>query len=413
MTANSTATDTDTETDTAPIAAPLSQEDRLRRWRLVLGSEAATSCGALTGRAAELDQALAALYEADGPGGLQARERRGGRGGSSPSVARWLGDIRKYFPSSVVQVLQRDAMERLNLRDMLLQPEMLESVQPDVHLVANLMALSHVIPAGTKDTARMVVRRVVDDLMKRLEDPMRSAVSGALNRSQRNRRPRHAEIDWNRTIRANLRHWQPDLRTVVPETLVGFGRKARRPQREVVLCIDQSGSMANSVVYASIFGAVLASLPAVATKLVVFDTAIVDLTEQLDDPVDVLFGVQLGGGTDINGAVGYCQSLIKEPRNTIFVLISDLYEGGVEANLLRRAAELVDSGVQFITLLALSDEGAPAYDHALAAKLAALGVPSFACTPDAFPQLMAAAIRRDDINAWAATQGLVTSAKAR
>ena len=413
MTANSTATDTDTETDTAPIAAPLSQEDRLRRWRMVLGSEAATSCGALTGRAAELDQALAALYEADGPGGLQARERRGGRGGSAPSVARWLGDIRKYFPSSVVQVLQRDAMERLNLRDMLLQPEMLERVQPDVHLVANLMALSHVIPAGTKDTARMVVRRVVDDLMKRLEDPMRSAVSGALDRSQRNRRPRHAEIDWNRTIRANLRHWQPDLRTVVPETLVGFGRKARRPQREVVLCIDQSGSMANSVVYASIFGAVLASLPAVATKLVVFDTAIVDLTEQLDDPVDVLFGVQLGGGTDINGAVGYCQSLIKEPRNTIFVLISDLYEGGVEANLLRRAAELVDSGVQFITLLALSDEGAPAYDHALAAKLAALGVPSFACTPDAFPQLMAAAIRRDDINAWAATQGLVTSAKAR
>ncbi|RZJ62461.1 MAG: VWA domain-containing protein, partial [Acidovorax sp.] len=192
-----------------------------------------------------------------------------------------------------------------------------------------------------------------------------------------------------------------------------YGRKARRPQREVVLCIDQSGSMANSVVYSSIFGAVLASLPAVSTQLVVFDTAVVDLTEKLDDPVDVLFGVQLGGGTDINGAVAYCQSLIKEPRNSILVLISDLYEGGVEANLLQRAAELVDSGVQFITLLALSDEGAPAYDHALAAKLAALGVPSFACTPDAFPQLMAAAIRRDDINAWAATQGMVTSAKAR
>ena len=399
------------EADTQPT--PLSHEERLRRWRLVLGSEAAQSCGPLTGPAVEIDQALAALYEADGPGGLQSRERRGGRGASSPSVARWLGDIRKYFPSSVVQVMQRDAMERLNMRDMLLQPEMLETVQPDVHLVANLLALSHVIPAGTKDTARMVVRRVVDDLMKRLEDPMRSAVSGALDRSQRNRRPRHSEIDWQRTIRANLKHWQPDYRTVVPETLIGYGRKARRPQREVVLCIDQSGSMANSVVYSSIFGAVLASLPAVSTQLVVFDTAVVDLTEKLDDPVDVLFGVQLGGGTDINGAVAYCQSLIKEPRNSIFVLISDLYEGGVEANLLRRAAELVDSGVQFITLLALSDEGAPAYDHALAAKLAALGVPSFACTPDAFPQLMAAAIRRDDINAWAATQGMVTSAKAR
>lgn len=383
--------------------------DRMRRWRLVLGSEAEAACGGLSGAGAEMDQALTALYEADGPGGLKATQRRGGRGGSAPSVARWLGDIRKYFPSTVVQVMQHDALQRLDMRDMLLQPEMLNAVQPDVHLVANLMALSRVIPAGTKATARLVVRKVVDELMKRLDEPLRSAISGALDRSQRNRRPRHAEIDWHRTIRANLRHWQPDYRTVVPQTLLGYGRKARKPQREVVLCIDQSGSMANSVVYASIFGAVMASLPAVATKLVVFDTAVVDMTEQLDDPVELLFGVQLGGGTDINGAVGYCQSLIREPRNTIFVLISDLYEGGVEANLLRRAAELVEAGVQFITLLALSDEGAPAYDHALAAKLAALGVPSFACTPNAFPGLMAAAIRRDDVSAWAAGQGLVTS----
>jgi len=387
--------------------------DRLRRWRLVLGGEAEASCGGLSGTAQEMDQALTALYDAQGPGGLQSRDRRGGRGGSAPSVARWLGDIRKYFPSSVVQVMQRDALQRLNLRDVLLQPEMLDAMQPDVHLVAQLMALSHVIPAGTKDTARLVVRRVVDELMKRLDEPLRSAISGALDRSQRNRRPRHAEIDWHRTIRANLRHWQPEHRTVVPQQLVGYGRKARRPQREVVLCIDQSGSMANSVVYSSIFGAVLASLPAVATRLVVFDTAVVDMTEQLDDPVELLFGVQLGGGTDINGAVGYCQSIIREPRNTILVLISDLFEGGVEAGLLRRAAELVESGVQFVTLLALSDEGAPAYDQQLAAKLAALGVPSFACTPDAFPGLMAAAIRRDDISAWAAGQGLVTQQQAR
>ncbi len=385
------------------------EEQRLRRWRLVLGSEAEASCGAVAGPAAELDQALAALYEPDGPNGLGQGSRRGGRGSSAPSVARWLGDIRKYFPSSVVQVMQRDALQRLNMRDMLLQPEMLESVQPDVHLVASLISLASVIPANTKATARLVVQKVVDELMKRLEEPMRSAVTGALDRSQRNRRPRHSEIDWHRTIRANLKHWQPEYRTVVPEQLHGYGRKARRPQREVVLCIDQSGSMANSVVYSSIFGAVLASLPAVSTRLVVFDTAVVDMSDKLDDPVELLFGVQLGGGTDINGAVSYCQSIIREPRNTVFVLISDLYEGGVEAQLLRRAAELVESGVQFITLLALSDEGAPSYDRDLAAKLAALGVPSFACTPDAFPGLMAAAIRRDDVSAWAAGQGLVTS----
>jgi Mg-chelatase subunit ChlD len=381
---------------------------RLRRWRLVLGSEAESSCGSLQGDAAAMDRALAALYEPDGAQGLNAK-RSAGRGGSAPNVARWLGDIRQYFPSSVVQVMQRDALQRLKLREMLTQPEMLEAVQPDVHLVASLVSLSRVIPAGTRETARLVVRKVVDELMKKLEEPMRSAISGALDRSQRNRRPRLAEIDWHRTIRANLRHWQPELRTVVPQTLVGYGRKARRPQREVILCIDQSGSMAASVVYSSIFGAVMASLPAVATRLVVFDTAVVDLTEQLHDPVELLFGVQLGGGTDIERAVAYCQGLIREPRNTIFVLISDLYEGGVAARLLKRAAELVDAGVQCVALLALSDEGAPAYDRDLAAQLASLGMPSFACTPDAFPGLMAAAIRRDDVSAWAAGQGLVTS----
>lgn len=383
--------------------------ERLRRWRLVLGNAAGSACGGLDGELAEMDQALAALYEADGAGRLGAGGRRGGRGGSAPSVARWLGDIRKYFPSSVVQVMQRDAFERLDLREMLLQPEMLQNTQPDVHLVANLIALAGVIPAATKETARLVVRRVVEELMQRLEEPMRSAITGALNRSRRNRRPRLAEIDWPRTIRANLKYWQPEYRTLVPEQLIGFGRKSRRPQRDVILCIDQSGSMAASVVYASIFGAVMASLSAVSTRLVVFDTSVVDLSEQLDDPVELLFGVQLGGGTDINAAVGYCQSIIREPRNTILVLISDLFEGGVAANLLRRAAELVESGVQFVTLLALSDEGAPAYDRELAARLAALGVPSFACTPDAFPELMAAAIRKDDINIWAAGQGLVTT----
>lgn len=381
------------------------EEPRLRRWRLVLGEAAQESCaGALSAQDIRIDQALTALYDADSSGGL-----RGGSGASSPRVARWLGDIRQYFPASVVQVMQKDAFERLDLKSMLFQPEMLEAIQPDVHLVATLISLRGIIPAKTRDTARQVVKKVVDALMKKLEEPMRSAVTGALNRAERNRRPRHAEIDWNRTIRANLRHWQESYCSIIPETLVGYGRKARRTQREVILCIDQSGSMAASVVYSSIFGAVMASLPAVKTHMVVFDTAVVDLTEQLSDPVDVLFGVQLGGGTDINRAVGYCQTLVREPRNTIMVLISDLYEGGVEKNLLQRASELVQSGVQLIVLLALSDEGAPSYDHHLAAKLAALGVPSFACTPDQFPALMAAAIRREDVGLWAAQQGMVAA----
>lgn len=382
--------------------------ERNRRWRLILGGGEADGIGAEGGLTLDtqdtaMDQTLAALYESQG-------KRSGGLGGSSPKVARWLGDIRSYFPSSIVRVMQQDALERLNLQQMLLEPEMLAAVEPDVHLVANLLSLSQVMPSKTKETARLVVQRVVEDLLRQLSNPMQQAVQGSLNRSIRNRRPRHHEIDWHRTIRANLRHYQPDYRTIIPETRIGFGRK-RSALRDIVLCVDQSGSMATSVVYASIFAAVLASLPAVKTQLVVFDTAIVDLTDLLQDPVDVLFGTQLGGGTDINRALSYCQGLIRRPEETILVLISDLYEGGNREAMLKRVASLVNSGVQMVTLLALSDDGAPYFDHSNAAKFATLGIPAFACTPDKFADLMAAAIQRQDIGHWAAKEEIVTASQ--
>ncbi len=287
---------------------------------------------------------------------------------------------------------------------------MLESVQPDVHLVATLISLKSVIPAKTRDTARQVVRVVCDELMKRVASPTRQAILGSLNRAQRNRRPRHNEIDWNRTIKANLKHYQAKYKTIIPEVRIGYGRK-RSSLRDIILCIDQSGSMASSVVYSSVFGAVMASLPAVSTRMVVFDTSVVDLTEEMADLVDLLFGVQLGGGTDINRALTYCQGLITRPRETILVLISDLIEGGNQQPMISRAMSIVDSGVQMVSLLALSDEGAPSFDHNIAAQMAALGAPAFACTPDQFPDLMAAAINRADIGQWAAQRGIVTSRK--
>jgi Mg-chelatase subunit ChlD/uncharacterized protein YidB (DUF937 family) len=366
----------------------ISDEQAARRWRLILGGEEADGIGcSLNLSDARMDKALQALYDSD---------RKGGLGSSAPNVSRWLGDIREYFPASVVQVLQRDAIERLDMTRLLMEPEILESLQPDVHLVADLIAMSGVIPAKTRETARAVVRKVVDELMKKLSEPTRAAVAGALNRSARNRRPRHNDIDWRRTIQANLKHYQPDYKTVVPEVRIGYGRR-RQSMRHIVLCIDQSGSMATSVVYSAIFGAVLATLPSVSTSLVVFDTSIIDLTDALDDPIDLLFSVQLGGGTDINGAVGYCQSLVRSPQDTIFVLISDLFEGGVETEFMKRAASMVASGVQFVALLALSNEGAPSYNADLAGQLAGIGVPAFACTPDKFPELMAAAIERRDL----------------
>ncbi|HEY6294625.1 MAG TPA: VWA domain-containing protein, partial [Streptosporangiaceae bacterium] len=328
--------------------------------------------------------------------------RQGGFGASAPRVARWLGDIRTFFPVSVVQVMQKDAIDRLGLTQLLLEPEMLAAVEPDVHLVGTLLSLSRVIPEQAKESARAVIRTVTSDLERRLAQRTRSAVTGALNRAGRTSRPRRpADIDWDRTIRANLRHYLPRYRTIVPARLVGYARKQQAVARDVILCLDQSGSMASSVVYAGVFGAVLASIRSLRTCVVAFDTSVVDLTEQLSDPVDVLFGMQLGGGTDINRALAYCQRLITRPARTIVILVSDLFEGGNEEEMLRRVADMTASGTQVIALLALSDDGAPGYDRDNAAALAELGVPAFACTPDAFGELMAAAIDRRDLTEWA------------
>lgn len=389
----------------------MSERDARTRWRLVLGAPSDEVLGSdghgvdLSADDVKRDEALEALYgERSG-----SRSRTGGLGGSSPRVARWLGDIRTYFPSSVVQVLQVDAMERLGLRELLAEPELMEAVQPDVHLVTTLMGLRGVIPEHSKQTARRVVRTVVDEIEERIRARTVQAVTGALDRAARTRRPRPADIDWRRTIAANLQHYLPEHRTVVPERLVGHARRAHQLEREIVLCVDQSGSMGPSVVYASVYGAVLASLRSVATRLVVFDTEVVDLTDDMDDPVDVLFGVQLGGGTDINRALAYCESRIERPTDTVLVLLSDLFEGGIAEEMLARCARLVASGVTVVALLALSDDGAPAYDEDHASALAGLGVPTFACTPEAFPDLIAAAIERRDITAWAAAEGIVTA----
>jgi Mg-chelatase subunit ChlD len=251
-----------------------------------------------------------------------------------------------------------------------------------------------------------VVATVTRDLERRLAQRTRAAVTGAMNRASRTSRPRRlAEVDWDRTIRANLRHYLPAERTVVPERLIGYARQQQAVARDVIVCVDQSGSMASSVVYAGMFGAVLASIRALRTSVVAFDTAVVDLTDQLADPVDVLFGIQLGGGTDINRALAYCQRLITRPASTILILVSDLFEGGDRRAMRQRVADLTASGTQVVALLALSDDGAPGYDHEMAAALAELGVPAFACTPDSFGEMMAAAIERRDLGDWAHRQG--------
>lgn len=377
--------------------------ERERRWRLAVGADDPRSF-ALSAEDRRLSTALSALYGDGEQTSGDTRKRRGGLGRSAPKVAQWLGDIRSFFPQPVVQVIQKDAFERLDLKQMLVEPEFLQTVEADVNLVAALISLRNVMPSKTKDLARAVIADIVAKLIERLEQKTAEAIRGALDKGRRTNRPRPRDIDWRRTIQANLRHYQPEHKTIVPDKLVGFQRRQRRlvDLDEVVLCVDQSGSMASSVVYASIFAAVMASLPVVKTRLVCFDTAIVDLTDDLADPVEVLFGVQLGGGTDINRAVAYCAEHIERPTKSHLVLVTDLYEGGNGVEMLQRLAALVRAGVNVVVLLALTDGGRPAYDARMVGLVAQLGIPVFTCTPDIFPDLMAAALRRDDITAWAA-----------
>jgi Mg-chelatase subunit ChlD len=379
------------------------EQERLRRWRLVLGEPASQVIPApLVEQDLGMDKVLEALYDT---------ERKGSLGRSSPNVARWLGDIRTYFPTSVVRVMQQDALQRLGLQQMLLEPELLAAAEADVHLVTSLLTLGRVIPQRTKETARMVVQKVVRDLERRLAQQLRQAVLGSLSRATRSRRPKVHEIDWDRTIRANLRHYDRTRRTIIAERLVGHGRR-HSALRDIVLCIDQSGSMAASVVYASVFAAVLASLRAVTTRMIVFDTQVADLTDELSDPVELLFGAQLGGGTDINRALAYCQQVITRPTQTILVLITDLFEGGGDGSeMIKRAGQIVQGGAKMVCLLALSDNGAPSFHAPTASALAGLGIPTFACTPDLFPDLMATAIQGRDLGMWAARHDIVTARK--
>lgn len=392
-------------------------QEQIKRWRLILGQHAQESlaqmAGAggceLSGEQRAMDEALAAIYD-ESEGGESAARGRGARsaglGPSAPNLAKWLGDIRSYFKEDVVAVIQNDAIERKGLKQLLFEPEMLKNVEPNPQLVGTLMSLKGHIPERTKETARMVVRAVVEKIKRLLEQRIRQAVMGALNRHEHSPIPHAPSIDWKRTIGRNLKNFQPTLGTIVPDKVYFFSRAQRTNKWNVIVCMDQSGSMAESVVYGSVTGSIFASLPALNTRVVAFDTEIVDLTEQCgNDPVDMIFGVQLGGGTDINKAVAYCEKFIPDPTQTIFFLITDLIEGGNQAQLVRRLKDLVGSGVRVICLLALSDSGVPTFNDALAKKISEFGVPCFGCTPNRLPDLIEGVLKKQDLKALAARIG--------
>lgn len=381
-----------------PAALSPENRDALLRWRLVLGSQAegqglslAGLQGAGTGGGddlQELDEALDFVYG----------ERRAGSGGSSPYVPRWLASLRQFFRHEVVAMVQKDAMERRGLTQLLFEPETLPFLEKNVELVTTLLSARSLIPEDAKAIARQIVREVVEELRKKLETSVRSAVYGALRRDRHSPVPLLRNVDWKRTIRANLKTWDREKQRLVAERLYFWANQRRHHEWDVVLVVDQSGSMAESVVYSSVMAAIFASLDVLRTRLLVFDTQIVDLTPLLTDPVEVLFSTQLGGGTDINRAVAYAQEhFIEKPEKTLFLLVTDLFEGGNADELVIRMRQLVESRVKALCLLALSDRGRPSYDHGLAARLTEVGVPCFGCTPNLLVSLVERVMRGQEV----------------
>lgn len=391
--------------------------DRYTRWRLILGRAAdqglcgwAGRGGLLDGDQVNLDDALGQIYgDEGGSGDAGPKQRSAGLGASAPRLAKWLGDIRSYFAQDIVAVIQKDAIERKGLRQLLFEPETLGQVAPSVELVGTLLSLKEMIPERAKEAAREVIRAVVEDIMRRMRGGVEQAVRGALDRSRHSPMRSLPNLDWQRTIRRNLKNYDADRRVIIPETFHFFARQHCRREWNVIVCMDQSGSMADSVVYGGVMSAIFASMPALETHVVVFDAEVVNLTEKCHDPVDVLFGVQLGGGSDINRAVAYCQGLVHDPRKTLFILITDLYEGGNARELVRRMDELTASGVKAVCLLALSDGGVPSYDAGMAKRFAEVRVPCFGCTPKMLPALLEGVLKGQVVFKLAKTCGVNAS----
>ncbi|HEX7712403.1 MAG TPA: VWA domain-containing protein [Bacillota bacterium] len=389
--------------------------EQLKRWRLILGNHSQeTLDGYAPGKIALnrdeqiMDDALAAIYDETDPGssGQAGSPRSAGLGPSSPHLAQWLADIRTFFSQDLVSVIQADAINRKGLTQLFFEPEILKNVQPDIAMVATLLSLRGRIPEKTKDTARELVKAVVAEITRKLGNEIRQAVTGALNKKNHSPIPSAASIDWKYTISRNLKNYNQEYRMLIPERFYFYGRNQQANRWTVILDMDQSGSMADSIIYGSVVGSIFAGLPALNTRIVAFDTEVVDLTDQCaNDPVEMLFGIQLGGGTDINKSVAYCQQFVKDPARTMFILLTDLYEGGNQASLIKRLEDLHQSGVKVICLLALSDQGAPVYDESSARKISQLGIPCFACTPGLLPEFIEGALKGGDLMALAKQVG--------
>lgn len=358
------------------------EEARISRWRMVLGpSVDPQQETALDSVQQEVDGLLESIYGKKGGTGF---------GRSTVKIRKWLEGIRSHFPQDVVRLLQKDALEMQGIREMLLEPELLEKLEPSISNVAMILQLHDLLPERSKQSARMLVEQLLRELEKKLKGRFTDSLQRLMSHHSRPMKPNSKWIDWRKTIHRNLKHYQPSLQTIVPDQWYGFRKGKQLP--EVFILMDKSESMLESMIYAAVIGSVLAGIRTVKTNLIYFDTEVTDVSGLYDDPTDLLLKVPCGGGTDIQMAVHYASQKIRNDKECVLFLISDLFEGGSRKKLLWQLEQLLARGVRVICLLCIGEQGKPDYDHQLAKQLAQLGIACFACPPDQFADLLSDAL---------------------
>ena len=378
--------------------------EQITRWRLILGNEveekfaSINDCLNVPMSAEELlmDNALDEIYSSDSF--VEIGGNGAGNGRSFPKASKWLGDIQNMFDKDIVKIIQNDAIERCGLKKLLLEPSVLDNMEPDINLAATIMLLKNQVPEKSKEAVRNYIKRIVEEINKKMANDVRRVISARVNKTKHSPIPASSAIDFKYTIKRNLKNYSTELETIIPEKVYFFDRTNNSDANKwtIILDVDQSGSMGDSVIYSSVLSCILASISAIKTKIVAFDTNIVDLTSKCNDPVDLLYGFNLGGGTDIHKSLVYCNSLVENPSKTLMFLISDLEEYGNTSRMLAQLKFMKESGITVVCLLAISDQGTPHYDHSMAEKIGKLDIPCFACSPNRLPELLDCALNQKE-----------------
>lgn len=361
------------------------EQEVLNRWRLVLGKYAAgqISFSADNVRMMEMEEVLDYLYSREyGDDQEIRRDRSGGSGDSQLTVPRWLSKIKTLFPRSTVEIMERHALEKYEMTELLTDPEVLRKLEPNKELLKTIMQLKHMMKGDVLELARQVVRKVADELTRKLEQEMKKTLFGRLNRNESSPVRSIRNLDMIKTIRRNLKNYDTDTKQIILKQVYFSSRMKKYNQWRVIICVDESGSMLDSVIHSAVMAGIFAKLPMLDTRLVIFDTNVVDLSGYVSDPVETLMSIQLGGGTNIAGALAYCEQLIEIPHRTMVVLVTDLYEGGSYRHLYQVSNGIIESGAKLIVLPALDHDAVPNYNKKAAAALADMGASVGAMTPE-------------------------------